>query len=965
MGTRLRLPALRGANRQAFALALGLVASISAFRCGSDRSAEPGRANAALEGGQPWGTADVMAVGRFATATGACTGSYIGNRTVLTAAHCAFGVAQGCVNGWAGSPIGTFMFANTSGSPFTGAQTINVLGMVVHPDAVGTRVSSCTNTVPSPPCASTAADAGATTYYDLPSCGLVLQCANPNQGLEITGGWGWKGEHDMALLYLASDPVDIDPMRVIVGPGVSAPWKNLYSYADIETFTDEDPTVTLVGYGLGSFDWGDGAPAQLGRDLGTAVLTDNEATFPRPIDCAGNPGGTSVESAVVVQKLESQHAEVMFGDSGSPVLIGSGSVGAADDPPTELPGGSGLSGRYAAGVASTKYGAAGAVFAATYTQSNGAWLVATVGDLDGDAIPDSADNCVSVPNSDQANCNSDAEIDEGAVVLGDACDPVPCPLFKSPVTLQADISSDIESCYGTVTTRDIRREIHPNTIGSHHPTLGTELSDSGNETRFRFCQKDASNGVDCAVGSNQRPDAHFTATPTSGISDWWLPTTLASSSSGIKTYDYPSTPSAETWDYWADRATWISNGWIANPGTAAKPGATAETSWTTTSGLDGFFGLRGDWSTMLGTSSTQSNGIHSSPNNGQKLSRHYEPHAADAIVEKVYQSCLVSCGFPCDQIDPTVPIYWCPLCSHRPPGHQYDEDPLAGGILAKASNGSWGLVSPENQILMSGDFFDAIGGYLNDGDLVHVRGSEPFEGASWRKAQSLFLAVDGTTVEAAVIAQDGTLSVDRSVESSSTSMDGRSGFVTAYSQRLDTAFVIGGLVDDEPTDEIWALPLAGVPYLLDIGDYRPAEPRAAVVSASDSALWILDSPAGDDDRRLVRIDLTARTFQEVWSGEASTPYPKSWLLSERNGDILIISRGSYNYCTLRYGAEPFKLGTEQARLMRSDSGLLTGPPLVDGAGYLFVTRSGSAVASTRVTTLVDQYGGYPDVAACL
>jgi hypothetical protein len=52
-------------------------------------------------------------------------------------------------------------------------------------------------------------------------------------------------------------------------------------------------------------------------------------------------------------------------------------------------------------------------------------------DSDGDGRGDACDNCVDVPNPDQANCNAQQETDfitAGADLqrLGDACDPVPC-----------------------------------------------------------------------------------------------------------------------------------------------------------------------------------------------------------------------------------------------------------------------------------------------------------------------------------------------------------------------------------------------------------------------------------------------------------------------------------------------------------------------------------------------------------
>ncbi|MEO8800934.1 MAG: thrombospondin type 3 repeat-containing protein, partial [Polyangiaceae bacterium] len=48
-------------------------------------------------------------------------------------------------------------------------------------------------------------------------------------------------------------------------------------------------------------------------------------------------------------------------------------------------------------------------------------------DVDDDGRPDALDNCPFAFNPNQENCNATAETVRGAAVLGDACDPVPCP----------------------------------------------------------------------------------------------------------------------------------------------------------------------------------------------------------------------------------------------------------------------------------------------------------------------------------------------------------------------------------------------------------------------------------------------------------------------------------------------------------------------------------------------------------
>ncbi|MCA9595524.1 MAG: hypothetical protein KC776_19550 [Myxococcales bacterium] len=87
------------------------------------------------------------------------------------------------------------------------------------------------------------------------------------------------------------------------------------------------------------------------------------------------------------------------------------------------------------------------------------------------------------------------------------------------------------------------------------------------------------------------------------------------------------------------------------------------------------------------------------------------------------------------------------------------------------------------------------------------------------------------------------------------------------------------------------------------------------------------------------------------------------LKSRRKG--VIFSDASRSNCTLRFSATPFELGTESATLMRTDSGVLTGPPLVDRSGYRLVTRAGDSIVSLRFPSLVDQSGVPPQVEQCL
>lgn len=194
-------------------------------------------------------TPDLSAVAFIKTASvGNCSGTLIGPRTVLTAAHCFFTVAQGCQ---VKAGVQTVTFADPSGSRTgPGAQTINSLGISAHPDAYGfdassgnpSRVASCADPVP-PPAA--CPDPTVTpAAFNNPSCALLRACfpggvnalpaCVPNMPCPasivsntIGGLWGFKSEHDFALIYLESEPVGIAPMPVLTR-GWSAPSQNVF-----------------------------------------------------------------------------------------------------------------------------------------------------------------------------------------------------------------------------------------------------------------------------------------------------------------------------------------------------------------------------------------------------------------------------------------------------------------------------------------------------------------------------------------------------------------------------------------------------------------------------------------------------------------------------------------------------------------------------------------------------------------
>ncbi len=161
------------------------------------------------------------------------------------------------------------------------------------------------------------------------------------------------------------------------------------------------------------------------------------------------------------------------------------------------------------------------MFPPTWSADNGPWiektLAALLGDTDGDGIPNAQDNCPYVRNTDQLNCNHDFEVANLQDVLGDACDPVPCPnpivagtltpnanapncsfagppclLFPQPTCAPGCVPNGCSSCQ--CCGEFVQNEIVTTTIAPHQLTPATTTSSSTNVnvnlTQMRFCQPD-------------------------------------------------------------------------------------------------------------------------------------------------------------------------------------------------------------------------------------------------------------------------------------------------------------------------------------------------------------------------------------------------------------------------------------------------------------------------------------------
>ena len=218
-----------------------------------------------------------------------------------------------------------------------------------------------------------------------------------------------------------------------------------------------------------------------------------------------------------------------------------------------------------------------ASYSATFSE-RGRWLErvarSALFDIDRDGVPNEVDNCPLTANSDQANCNFEVESLQSKSVLGDACDPVPCP--GAAVNTVNDPSSTAvcspnnrfagSICIGT----QIRSGISYKTVGSH-PVPGANTPPPADvpaggyplaavDTDFRFCA--ASEDYPCTDATKSTRFWVGSLEPGNGAgSGIWRRmsfTTPSTARGAAIPLDYGTGAGTLSWDFAADANYWAS-----------------------------------------------------------------------------------------------------------------------------------------------------------------------------------------------------------------------------------------------------------------------------------------------------------------------------------------------------------------------------------------------------------------------
>ncbi|MCK6533909.1 MAG: hypothetical protein L6Q84_13140, partial [Polyangiaceae bacterium] len=196
-------------------------------------------------------------------------------------------------------------------------------------------------------------------------------------------------------------------------------------------------------------------------------------------------------------------------------------------------------------------------------------------DVDGDGVCAVAcngpgDNCPSVANPNQENCNLDAEVARSAETLGDACDPVPCPRF-TPVFNKASVVGEHKGpLYTDVKVKQSLDHITFEPIGSRSKTATTltEVPVEVAQTHYRYCVDNGNVGAECFLGTAIH-DSWLNKASSAALEDTftlWHRVTMNGLGLGVpegaQTYQ-DGAKFSRTWSFGADFKAWKASAWGA------------------------------------------------------------------------------------------------------------------------------------------------------------------------------------------------------------------------------------------------------------------------------------------------------------------------------------------------------------------------------------------------------------------
>jgi hypothetical protein len=605
-------------------------------------------------------------------------------------------------------------------------------------------------------------------------------------------------------------------------------------------------------------------------------------------------------------------------------------------------------------------------------------------DTDDDGRGDACDNCVTASNPLQENCNLDSERAHkprvGPQYLGDACDPVPCPLSELGGARIAETCTDFQNpdlpcspdaaacnCEG----RRLVSTLRSTPIGPNNNTVVPNV-----ETSARFCQEQVSetnkNGkprpeqevINCHRDTIKSNDQLAFDEPPNPAHPWHNVTfgkTTAPFYSppprgATLRWDYGSTTDINSWFYSTDSSFWFDRNLIALPNTFPEcltfaGGGTC---------LRGVFWLNGNTSVggaIRGESVDR-------PSEYANFYLNWEPDRGTAY-------CLIH--------------------------------PLAGVTFARANNASSFSSVPANAA--TGEFlwpstgiarsfamtltpqtlfvepttFGIVGALKVGRDLVALSkdgsgcGGDAIEPPIARRISSfkwlsvvepttnigslpsnlmaVALSSDATCLSATLVEDNGRLTLNSWDEidtrafatgrsCGSVMPPARAAYTGVFSREAGGVFVMGGEdASGRLLHDVWFRPVYGPWTEISTGAIALGNVLAATYAFADDHLWVLDEVT-DPKRsgrqqsrvRLLRIH-PAGGASVVFSAPRTRSHAESFLSVDYDGSPLLAVTAEKKFSVYRVIAKPHR---QIIRHLDDKRGKLVRAPIVDPYGYSFV-----------------------------
>lgn len=587
-------------------------------------------------------------------------------------------------------------------------------------------------------------------------------------------------------------------------------------------------------------------------------------------------------------------------------------------------------------------------------------------DIDGDGVcgvecGGGGDNCKFIYNPKQENCNRDAEIARDAEVLGDVCDPVPCPGFVPETKPDVQPGSPTSGAGLAVVKLD---RLAFSLLGSFHrnTSVPQEVPATVPFTHYRYCihsptvvQADCFDNAAVAdsyldlLGSRAAEDTN---------SLWHrveFPGSAPGTPDGARVYQSGATFN-KTWLWEKDFLYWKGTQWGSswipdpfNPGIGNLPYL-----------IEGRFWAHA--STNVGmTDGSLGTGIHAFLSPGTTphgLANHYQqtnPYARQTqfnlVIGAQFHPFIVRDCPHCRALL-EVPDDDCQVCSLE----QFPFEPtLRSRIFVVQPGREPGVLTRTGSLsTLRSPIGPALEASLEQG-LVWVNQAEPSAqlGAGARAPLAIGVSADGSALVEQVFATGSRMlglgdlrrggPIDALALQSAVSVEPRHDFALVYSRSRETVYRLGGR-DAEGTyhGDVWARALhVGSEWVR----LPLAQPLGTVLAASyshlDGTLWVLDErplkPAVFVQRRLLIIEPDSGQVQVVLQRKSLVHSFDHHLVTDHDGSILLGLSGKLipKHVLVRFRRDGGTLRTAVSPLR---SGRLIMPPVVDSDGYWVVSR---------------------------